>query len=613
MALDGQKICDCYMEQKTLLDKVMFLYNLEVYTQQLESIRDLLRDDKLSEEEKEQLPIKDLKQIRADLKILQEVDEEIMKNLSEYANESVENRKEYMAVNGMVKAHFVTELGQLREQQEQNDLLFKDDKRRKQKLNYICIHMDGQPEKEFSQLTNGALASAKAGLKDNALIPKTGLNNIDHLKRMTMKQYIEDFKLDNIHKDNFKRFGEQFGIANIDEANAYDFFSELFKGTGDYQDSYRANPEKTNENFDKNLLSFINSHYIETVGYSSVNFGAVFYKTTLDADGLRQHAIGEKLNGIPEKGDSLSAEEGREVTPIVDKGQVQRIKNCAESAKQVLFSEKPLDMEKKKPFNEIFLPVNKNQKSYDTYIKLHSGMNALKSKESFQSLFTKCLAAEALKAENKKFDIKLIHRAAKNIEDLPTFKALSQDEIVAAMAKPSELEKMQKRFVREALGVNENNRENYKNSMQALKNNMKSKEGRSTEYQNLYDAVDAVANLDLDNNGEQFTAANKRLLLAVKNYIKGKEKVRTSQGGKDRFDNAMDALSIMYQNVPGLKRTIEGMISGVNSKRNVKEGDAKFVRLGNYGAERAAERKQQIEAAKNQGHKKAAVDPAKTL
>ncbi len=227
-------------------------------------------------------------------------------------------------------------------------------------------------------------------------------------------------------------------------------------------------------------------------------------------------------------------------------------------------------------------------------------------------MLAKCLTAEALKADGNKFDVELIHSRAKNIEEFSAFQELPQDEIVAALSKPSELDRMQRRLVMNTLKVDEMERENYKNAMLTLRNNMKSKEGRSTEYKNLYDAVEAVAYMDLDDNEEVLAAANKKIIQAAKKYIKGKEKVRSGQGGKDRFDNTMDALAIMSQYAPGLKRTIDGMVSDINKKRNVKAGNAKFVQLENYGKERAVQRKQQIDAANNKGKKKdAAVSSAK--
>ena len=42
MPLDGQKIVNNYEKQKTLLDRVMYLYNIELYINQLNLCRDFL-------------------------------------------------------------------------------------------------------------------------------------------------------------------------------------------------------------------------------------------------------------------------------------------------------------------------------------------------------------------------------------------------------------------------------------------------------------------------------------------------------------------------------------------------------------------------------------------
>ena len=108
---------------------------------------------------------------------LKELDELIHKDLVDYAKKSVENLKEFMVVTGMSKSHFMKEYGKIRE----------------------------QLEKECSFLVNGTLTTA-TGIDFNDMSNKLGLN-IDYLKSVTMKQYIDSLNLDNRSINKFKQNG----------------------------------------------------------------------------------------------------------------------------------------------------------------------------------------------------------------------------------------------------------------------------------------------------------------------------------------------------------------------------------------------------------------------
>ncbi|MCR5148184.1 MAG: hypothetical protein K6C35_04355 [Eubacterium sp.] len=211
------------------------------------------------------------------------------------------------------------------------------------------------------------------------------------------------------------------------------------------------------------------------------------------------------------------------------------------------------------------------------------------------------MAAETLRISDKAFDIKMLHRIAKRIEEFPTFNSLTAADMVDVLSNPSKIGPMQERFFREAHAVPEINVGDYLDSMKTLHENMKLKDGRSPEYRNLYDCVKFISELDPNSHNFENTLmrANKALLQAVRLYTKGKEKRRTFEGGRDRFDNAMDALAIMSANVPGLKKTIISTVNKINKIRNVNEDHRDFVKLENHGAAAAANRKAVREAAAN--------------
>ena len=87
------------------------------------------------------------------------------------------------------------------------------------------------------------------------------------------------------------------------------------------------------------------------------------------------------------------------------------------------------------------------------------------------------------------------------------------------------------------------------------------------------------------------------LLKSINVYSQDKEKVRFLDDGVARFDNTMDALSIMKDNIPGIGDVIDARVSAINKTRKAESADHKdHLDLTKYGAERA-----QAEYAKRTG------------
>lgn len=90
-------------------------------------------------------------------------------------------------------------------------------------------------------------------------------------------------------------------------------------------------------------------------------------------------------------------------------------------------------------------------------------------------------------------------------------------------------------------------------------------------------------------------------------YSHDKEKVRFQDDGIARFDNAMDALSIMKDNVPGVGDVIDARVKVINKARNAEDPEHKdHIDLSKYGAEHAA-----AENAKRTGQPAAEKEQAK--
>ncbi len=117
-----------------------------------------------------------------------------------------------------------------------------------------------------------------------------------------------------------------------------------------------------------------------------------------------------------------------------------------------------------------------------------------------------------------------------------------------------------------------------------------SSKNRSPEYQKFAEAVGSFAKLDPNdpNFAEASQKANESLLKAINIYSQGKEKVRFQNDGISRFNNTMDALSIMKDHIPGIGDVIDSRVEAINKKRKAENAlDEDHIDLKNFGAENA--------------------------
>ena len=137
---------------------------------------------------------------------------------------------------------------------------------------------------------------------------------------------------------------------------------------------------------------------------------------------------------------------------------------------------------------------------------------------------------------------------------------------------------------------------------------MMSKEKRSQAYQELYNAVEHVSKL---NPGQkELTDASARVVKAIMNYTKGKKSVRHDKNGQERFNNALDALSIIDKYVPGCKGYVDSQVDRIRAVRKVQPGHKDYVDLSAFGEDRARDAKLQRiakEAEKKREKPKAAM------
>ena len=258
-------------------------------------------------------------------------------------------------------------------------------------------------------------------------------------------------------------------------------------------------------------------------------------------------------------------------------------------------------------YHEVMNEHNKKYvggESYDQYIRLHTGYDIKnKSVKEKQENLAKSIAASILKTTEKSLDIKKIHSYAKTVKALPGYKDIVNDPekldyYLSGEGRISEAKTEALKCVSE---VTEESVEAYVKAMKKLQDNMKTSEKRSDKYKEFHKAVDAIGNLvgkyDFSNKADrlaackELTTLNTILLDKTVTYITDKEKVRTYEDGRDRFDNALDALGNLYEYVPNSRSNITPIVDRINNKRDAKIGSEKYVDIQKYSGKRAEDAK----------------------
>ena len=134
----------------------------------------------------------------------------------------------------------------------------------------------------------------------------------------------------------------------------------------------------------------------------------------------------------------------------------------------------------------------------------------------------------------------------------------------------------------------------YFDDMKTLLDNMKSSKGRSDEYKDMFSRIEKTVALKdkiFENDEERQRQVNYSAFLVsftVDKYMKGKKSVRTFEGGRDRFDNSLDALAIVSKYAPNAAPRVKKLTDRINEVRNDKNHK---INLNEYGAERAKDAK----------------------
>ena len=246
-----------------------------------------------------------------------------------------------------------------------------------------------------------------------------------------------------------------------------------------------------------------------------------------------------------------------------------------------------------------------NQK-YINYINGLCDNNKARKMPTFElkNVFAKAIIASKFQSEGRKFDEKKISDQAEKLVGNSFIKEAdmnSKDFMIKVLTSNNREEAVRKvrgSVLTDVYGVETKYQNMYLKEMKTLASNMMPKKGRSREYQNLYDAVQSAASIDLKDPeaSKKIAEANRKIVAATDIYTTGKEKIRSSTGGKDRFNNAIDAVSIVSAFAAAADpMEIGSMVNRINAVRRKADSDKKnIIDTKNFGGDRASKRNMEI-------------------
>ena len=646
-----QQLYDGFRAQKTDLDKLGFIMELaamerdltdissrlknvsfpidredyeseEEYRRALQKEEERSKRDSFSEEEKKELGFSSHEQAQKLSGIVSAV-------MGDCYTQYKQNRKESdleQGVMGVMRGTAAVDAGKHFKELQESDLL-KGDPDRDLKLQYIVGNTEGTAHHAISggimDMEGDVSLGGCYGGQFGPNLKKSPLGKVEPLKKMTVGQLLDQFHLtDAVYQNTLKNFARDSGRKkDIQNDNAYDVLMDVYKNSSDYADDRRNDPDMTVEQTEKKMIDYVrNNSFRKQQMFSRRMHGMQMHGATRTHEERDVYPAGmdilnaEYSHGLREKfvsGEFNSDQLHQELDTIAQKDRVGRFKKrLRHYDEQLKKAQQPLRLDREEPYAQMFPPVNKAEKSYDNYIRLHSGIHMMNTKQNYKELLAKVLAAEALKNSGQPFDVKKVRHMAKSLQNLPAIQGMKNDEIVAALSTdPRKLKEMQQTVYLKSFDVPPDKARKYVEDMKKLHANMMSAKDRSPEYQAFAAAVEAAAKLKPGSDGFEAASrkANEALLKSIDVYSLGKEKVRFRDDGVARFDNTMDALSIMKDNVPGVGSVIDARVSAVNKTRKAESVDHKdHLDLTKYGAERA-----QAEYAKRTGQPAQEKEPVK--
>ena len=255
------------------------------------------------------------------------------------------------------------------------------------------------------------------------------------------------------------------------------------------------------------------------------------------------------------------------------------------------------------PEDDIVIPDPRKvetKKKYNTYLSEHTGENKISDvNEKNRVMLSKAMAALMLKdgAGNKAYSVSTIHSVAEKIDRTLDLENVQPERIRAALVSPDKVNEFVKERTVELYNTKTNADEaGFCEEMSILSSAMMKSWGRSDDYKTMYKYVKNISQLEsyfikTPEGKSEYLDNIVSLLQATEKYMKGKKSVRSSEDGKERFDNALDVLGVMYKYIPGVRGRIDEIVARVNHVRGAEDVNHKdHVDITKYNSRRASEK-----------------------
>ncbi|MCR5213435.1 MAG: hypothetical protein K6E10_03395 [Eubacterium sp.] len=540
-----------------------------------------------------------------DNKCVNEID--ILKNLMR-KDTKLEDNKSTFEILGMLKAKVEYEIG--KEYQKWYNKIDKNDPDRDLKAQYLTMYY---PSK-VSFLYQG-YSDLKYYVTDN-FSPKKYTDSIlfgdmDKFKKLTFKEY---FNTSYTSKEERKHLLEEYNkVLKKYQANKNHYNQEDVKKIKDLKEvnentnicdffrihKYLKNPNKGITS-DSELRKYVHNEFYLKLSFVS---------WTLAGQKLVEQGLSKEDRELMNKGTYVSDNPinyhihswVKDLDKMIYEKRVEEYNKADKEFKEELNMTKPYNIKQGPMISKIFHKENANGNPYIDYINKHIGLEivlnkSLKEKKNHLAKAMSALSFYGPKDSKDDMVIGAIHNRADRIKKRKVFQNMTEREVDASLSNLKQVGKSYGIVLKKTFDVSENKRQEYINEMKVLQTNMMSGEKRSPYYNDFCKAISDVAQLKPDASQNEIIAANAKLVYTIEAYTAGKKKVRITDGGKARFNNALDAISIVNKYIKGSSNFVKEQVDRINEVRNASKGDKNFVDINKYGAERAKNEKAKKEA-----------------
>ena len=510
----------------------------------------------------------------------------------EFSPRNVEELKKCYMIQGMMIAKIALE--EEKEYEEKLKMFPADDPDREEKALYL--QMNDTQSKAMSldnSLKNFINSlSLESGGMTWKMFNESPVGNVDALKKMSMKEYFSQSWLPEEAQREYYETKRRKGL-NIDEnTSAYDAFRMEYEQ--EQQNIKALNPQyQVKEATDENILSRVKDKYNLSLLTYQQRFGIEVVKNSLGPEDKKRVDHGVKMyewkEYYPPK--HLRDWVEKEGQNLAYKNRPEQMNENFEFYGKEASPEKNIGVTETGLIGNTFDKLPENPSEYDRFVHEHIGTKALMdTPEERRNHLALVMAAKAAETSGAAFDRKVIEAFANGIKNNHVFKNVTDKEVSQALFNKEATLEFQKQMLRETYEVPKEEQTEYIRKMKELSKAMVPPKGQSVQYQALYASVKRIGDLDPNDPSvrTKLMTANEKMLNSVVSYQKGKKSMRSVfTDSQKRFDNSMDALSIMNDHVPGFRPYAKAQVDRTNQVRKVKEGHENFVDLKNFGVDRA--------------------------